>query len=222
MFGGYGGVGMRKPRWLVPVLAVVTLMAVLALVGAEIWGGVSRSATSILRHGDRVEVFRVSDRTKASDWSRGDIGGYPILAVGREQGPDFAARLGRVLRGWGVANSSKTCAFEPGVAFRVWRGGGAVEVLVCFKCDDLWPHVVGEPGTLQHEWLEFDAARPALVALAKEAFPDDPTIQALPAVRPTDDAYYFNQAASTTTTAGTTTTTAAEPGVAPERKERNR
>src|SRR5215207_3985473 len=141
---------MRKALWLLPVLAV---LAVIAFVGTEIWGGVSRSATSILRHGDRVEVFRVSPK-RADQPGPDTIGGYPILAVGKEQGPEFAARLGKVLRSWGVARSSKKCAVEPGVAFRVWRGDRALEVLVCFKCDDLWPHVVGEPGTLSEEWLE--------------------------------------------------------------------
>ena len=202
---------MRKTRWVVPVLAVLAVTVLVVYVGMEFWGGVSRSATSILRHGDRVEVFRVDPKRVNLQSGQNTIGGYPILAVGKEQGPDFAARLGRVLRSWGVGSSSKKCAFEPGVAFRVWRGDRALEVLVCFKCDDLWPHVVGEPGTLSEEWLEFDAVRPDLVTLAKQAFPDDPTIQDLPEVRPTDDAYYFNRAA------GTTTTKAAEPAPAPER-----
>jgi hypothetical protein len=199
---------VRKALWLLPVIAVLT---VIAFVAVELWGGVSRSATSVLRQADRVEVFRVSPKTKASDWSRGDIGGYPILAVGKEQGPDFAARLGKVLRSWGVAKSSKKCAFEPGVAFRVWSGDRALEVLVCFKCDDLWPHVVGEPGELHDEWLEFDAVRADLVALAKEAFPDDPKIQALPAKHPGESAFYPDPAETGTPLP------AAEPDGAPDR-----
>lgn len=205
---------MRKPRWLAPVLAVVAVLAVIVFIGTQIWGGVSRSGTSILRRGDRVEVFRVSPKRAEEPGSK-TIGGYPIISVGNEQGPDFAARLGTVLRSWGVANSSKKCAFEPGVAFRVWRGDRALEVLVCFKCDDLWPHVVGESGTLSEEWLEFDAVRPDLVALAKEAFPDDPAIQALPAVRPTED--WSNYPPATQGTGTGTKTPAAEPGRAPDR-----
>jgi hypothetical protein len=177
---------MRKVLWLLPV---AVLLAVVAIVGIEIWGGVSRSATTILRNGDRVEVFRVS--SKRADGGVADtIGGRPILATGKEQGPDFAARLGRVLRSWSVAPSSKKCAFEPGVAFRIWRGDKALEVLICFKCDDLWPHVVGESGSFNDEVLAFDPVRAELVALAKEAFPDDPTIQALPSVHPGESAFY--------------------------------
>jgi hypothetical protein len=173
---------MRKLRWLIPVVVV---LAVVAIVGTEIWGGVSRSATSILRNGDRVEVFRVSPK-RVEVGAPGTISGYPILAVGKEQGPDFAARLGKVLRSWSVARSSKKCGLLPGVAFRVWAGDQALEVLVCFKCDDLWPHVVGEPGEPHGETLAFDPVRADLLALAKEAFPDDSKIQALPTVRPTE------------------------------------
>ena len=177
---------MPKLLWLLPILAVLVAVA---FVGTEFWGGVSRPATSILRHGERVEVFRVSQkREEAVD--QGAIGGYPIVAIGKEQGPEFAARLGKVLLRWGVAPSSKKCAFEPGVAFRVWDGDRALEVLVCFKCDDLWPHVMGETGTLYEEALAFDPVRAELVALAKEAFPDDPKIQALTAVHPGESAFY--------------------------------
>lgn len=207
---------MRKPRWLVPVLAVAAVLAAIAFVGMEIWGGVSRSATFILRHADRVEVFRVSPK-RAEQPGSDTIGGYPIIAVGKEQGPEFAARLGEVLRSWGVARSSKKCAFEPGVAFRVWRGDRALEVLVCFKCDDLWPHVVGEPGTLSEEWLEFDATRPDLVALAKEAFPDDPKIQALPAQHPGESAFYPEPPEDSGKAPE-----AAEPAAPQERTEQNR
>jgi hypothetical protein len=84
-----------------------------------------------------------------------------------------------------VTWTSKKCGLVPGVAYRVWAGDRALEVLVCFKCDDLWPHVAGEPGTLERELLAFDSVRPELLALTKEAFPDDPQIQALPEV-PTD------------------------------------
>ena len=77
-----------------------------------------------------------------------------------------------------------------GVAFRVWDGDRALEVLICFKCNDLWPHVVGESGTLQSEWLAFDPVRAELVALAKEAFPNDAKIQAIPEEHPGESAFY--------------------------------
>jgi hypothetical protein len=33
--------------------------------------------------------------------------------------------------------SYKMCVFQPGVAFRFWRGAESVDVLVCFSCSDL-------------------------------------------------------------------------------------
>lgn len=108
------------------------------------------------------------------------IGGYPILATGKEQGSDFAARLSKVLRSDGVTPNRKKCGLEPGVAYRIWEGSKAMEVLVCFKCDVLWPHGVGEEGVPPHqEWKDFDPVRAGLVALTKEAFPDDAEIQGL-------------------------------------------
>lgn len=173
---------MRKLRWLIIVLVVTAAVAVL---GRLWWGGVSWSATSVLRHGDRVEVFRVSPIRQEKPVGE-TIGGYPILAVGTEQGPEFAARLSTALRRWGVTWTSKKCGLMPGVAYRVWAGDRALEVVICFKCDDLWPHVVGESGTLHDEILAFDPVRPELLALTKEAFPDDPKVQALPDV-PTEE-----------------------------------
>ena len=170
---------MRKPWKLLVALAV---LAAVAFVGVELWGGVSRPATSILRDADRVEVFRVSWQ-RADGPTDGTIGGYPILATGPEQGPEFAARLSTCLRRWGVTRTSKKCGLMPGVAYRVWAGDRALEVLVCFKCDDLWPRVVGEDDPWQIKILEFDRVRPELLALTKEAFPDDPQIQALPEVQ---------------------------------------
>ena len=134
---------------------------------------------SILRGAQRVEVFRVESEPVAGD-PRETIGYRPIISVGREQGADFARRLSDVLRSSGVIPHRNHCSLQPGVAFRLWKGSRAVEVLVCFKCDVLWPHVVGsQVGNVVHEWQDFDLARAELVALTKEAFPDDIEIQAL-------------------------------------------
>jgi hypothetical protein len=138
---------------------------------------------SKLREPTRVEVFRVGSEL-ASSTDKATIGGYPILATGKEQGSDFAARLLKILRSDGVTPNRKKCGLEPGVAYRIWSGDKALEVLVCFKCDVLWPHVVGEEGTLpHHEWKDFDPVRSELLALTKEAFPEDAEIQGLPAHR---------------------------------------
>src|SRR4051794_26103284 len=98
MSRGRGPHSMRKLLWvLIPIVILIAIrFAVL-----EIWGGVDGNASSILRHGDRVEVFRISSKYDRNESNA--ICGYKILATGKEQGPEFAARLSRVLHRWGVA-----------------------------------------------------------------------------------------------------------------------
>ena len=135
-----------------------------------------------LKNAERVEVFRVGPdpATPGAD----AIGGFPILATGPDQGPAFAAWLAEIMTGGGVTPNRKKCGLRPGVAFRVWHGGDALEVLVCFECDVLWPHPAGAPVEgMYAELRDFDPVRPELLALAREAFPDDALLRELPARR---------------------------------------
>ena len=136
---------------------------------------------SILRGATRVEVFRVGpDETTKPGVET--IGGYPILATAPEQGPEFAARLSAVLRGDGVTPNRNKCGMRPGVAYRLWRDERAVEVLVCFECDVLWPHAVGSQIERPYlEWRDFGPVRAEMLELAKQALPDDAAIQKLKA-----------------------------------------
>jgi hypothetical protein len=73
----------------------------------------------------------------------------------------------------------------PAVAFRVWAAQKSVDVLVCFRCDQL---LIGPSiATLTSDALlaDFDPARAALVSLAHEALPGVPRIQSIP-TRPPD------------------------------------
>ena len=136
---------------------------------------------SILKGVNRVEVFRVGSEELPEGSTEKALGGYPILAMGKEQGASFASRLSKVLRSEGVIDNEYKCGLEPGVAFRLWNGDRAVEVLDCFKCNILWPYVVGPPdAATQHERKNFSRVRAELLALSKEAFPDDAEIQGLP------------------------------------------
>ena len=75
----------------------------------------------------------------------------------------------------------KKCGLAPGVAYRFWRGNEAVEVLVCFQCDVLWPHVMGSDASRpSRDYKDFDSVRPELLALTREAFPHDAEIRGLP------------------------------------------
>jgi hypothetical protein len=77
---------------------------------------------------------------------------------------------------------AKGCKFSPGVVLRFRDGKEHVDVLLCFSCDELRVLTVDADGKVTHDRTEdFDPARPTLVELVKEAFPDDAVIQGLKA-----------------------------------------
>jgi hypothetical protein len=140
----------------------------------------SRGA-SILRGATRVEILRV----KAIPYSEPAPRPYEIVRAGPTRDAKFAARLADVLLGDGVTVGASRCPFSPGVAFRAYQGEQAVEVVVCFHCEDLMAGIVGtgKPGRWPYPRYRFGPARAALVRLAKEAFPEDPKIRDLPEQR---------------------------------------
>src|SRR5262245_11625372 len=78
----------------------------------------------------RVTAFRIDARleprpARSASSPASAIEGHPVLATAPEQGPEFAARLARLL--FDAANydfeRAKACEFTPGVVFRLWRGG---------------------------------------------------------------------------------------------------
>jgi len=82
---------------------------------------------------------------------------------------------------------SKACMLIPTVAFRIWRGKESVTVIICFNCDELVVLEENAPlssfGGIEAHFKvrgDFDWFRPELLALAKETFPTDQQIQALP------------------------------------------
>ena len=73
----------------------------------------------------------------------------------------------------------KECGLEPGVAFRIADGKNTVDVLICFKCDVLGYVVGGANEVPTSQYQDFDPVRAELVALTKEAFPNDADIREL-------------------------------------------
>jgi hypothetical protein len=179
---------MNVMRKKVTLLFLAACVAIVLISGCEptLSRTISATGSDVLKNATRVEVFRVSPRD-TTDPKVNAIGHYPILSTGKEQGQAFAARLADILLGGGVTQNQKKCGLQPGVAYRLWKDKQAVEVLVCFKCDVLWAHVVGETGEQpSSEYKDFDSVRAKLLALTKEAFPDDKEIQDLPEVRKKD------------------------------------
>jgi hypothetical protein len=169
-----------KTHWW--IISALSLAVIATLIGINRWGGIDRTSTSIARKAGRVEAFRVSPKY-TPERTDGTIGGYPIVATGASLEPEFASRLSTVLRSWGVSNSPKKSGFEPAIAFRLWDGDRALDVLISFESDTLWAHAVEDTSPTE-DVLDFAPVRADLVALVKEAFPDNSKIQALTAVRP--------------------------------------
>ncbi|HEY4392569.1 MAG TPA: hypothetical protein VGP64_00830 [Polyangia bacterium] len=172
----------------------------------EAWLG--PQTVALLQAPDRIEAFAVRP------WSSGypppghendpppklppgtpvDIGGHPVYAVGRRLTVDFARRLTAVVLDDGTYSARqppfddfvmKSCMFDPGVGYRIWSGARAVDVLFCFRCDQMVLRPVPNPRK-EFPWMgaDVDNAHTAFVALAKEALPGVPAVQAVSEIRP--------------------------------------
>ena len=187
-------------------------LAALICVSADSWAKVDkkfetwlgRTAVQILQAGDRVEVFVVGPQPVGARGYADDNTGYelppgtpptirryPVRRVGASQGRAFAQQITRLIldeRSYQPEmypfgrSIMKGCAFAPGVAFRVYARTRAVDVLVCFTCDEIAVALVA--GKREMLVGDIDPARAAFVRLAKEALSDVPEIAKLSDVRP--------------------------------------
>jgi hypothetical protein len=120
-----------------------------------------------LQAATRLEVFRVRSSEEDDEWK---------LVGGRHLSDDFRRRLVKVLLDKNSYLGTTTlCAFDPGVAYRFWKGSKSVDVLICFKCNEL---CFGTKGDCESS-IFFGPARAPLVRLAKRALPVDGAILAL-------------------------------------------
>jgi hypothetical protein len=138
----------------------------------------------ILAGATRVEVFRIDGRNDPPDPTPirpGDptIGGYAIMGRGKDLGPEFARRLADVLLDDATYTDSQLACYWPGVAFRVHRGEEFVDVIICFKCGNLYVGPPTDRKGLKVESFHRSPADRRLIELAKEALPDDREVQAI-------------------------------------------
>jgi len=135
-------------------------------------------AAETLAGATRAEAFRVS--SKRAEEGEPAVGGYEIVAAGKEQGEPFARWLAGVLLDEKTYrfDSNKVGDFTPLVGLRLWKGTDKVEVLLSFQTDEL---VVFSPnakdGSIRSAQEDFDAARGTLVVLVKQALPEDREVQ---------------------------------------------
>lgn len=130
---------------------------------------------SILSQPTRLEVFRVRQK-RPEDWFKG---------TPKEIETKFAAKLGAALMNdqnyvWSGSNPVATeCIFEPGTAYRFWRGKKSVAVVVCFKCTEVLfvSDIISKGDPFQSPVSA--KLRPDILQLTKQALPSDPEIQSL-------------------------------------------
>lgn len=167
-----------------PTIAVFIVLALFSLVGFV--QGPHRALGDrvifILSGATRVETFRLND-TGEGDWlGSKEIRQFPLVGQGKTQGKAFAARMsGLVLdpRTYLGPNDS-TCLFNPGVAYRAWRGSECVEVIVCFHCGQMLITTKDAGGHPVHTTdTDFLWRRAGFLALARGAFPGDEETQSL-------------------------------------------
>jgi hypothetical protein len=137
-----------------------------------------------LKGATKVEAFRIKPEKTDKEGVK-TVGGYPITATGKEQGKDFAGKLRDVVMSKDTYEGRGAKCFEPGVAFRAWTDKKeSVEVIICFHCSNLALIAYDANGkaVVKDVFGAFGGTPSwtALVKLAKEAFPDDKEIQALP------------------------------------------
>jgi hypothetical protein len=137
---------------------------------------------AVLDSATKVEVFRldadkgpVNNTPKEPGEER--LGGWVVTAQGPDRSRQFAEKLAEILSDEEAFGKSKANCFDPGVAFRAHSDSGTAEILICFKCRNLY---CGPPTERAKENAGFRGRTwPRLVRLAKEAFPYDKEIQAL-------------------------------------------
>ena len=193
---------VKRKTILLGLLSVVSL-GILGFVGWELYARwrlrelLGEQTMTILLGATRVEVFRVrpegSVKSDDQEASKTMIGGHRITVSGGERDEEYARRLTTVILDkqtyrfhvhnpvFGIIS---TCAFRPGVGFRVFKGQEAVEILLCFNCNEMRILSKDAEGNVTHRAIgEFKPMRLVLLQLCKEGFPADSEIQELRDVR---------------------------------------
>ena len=151
-------------------------------------GRLADDAVAILSHAEKVETFRLLTGREGKVSNPGDAlpkiqKYYAVVATGPTLGPEFGSRLAGVFLSPGANRySPSACIFDPGVAFRVWRGERYADLLVCFNCN-VWSleppagTADDDPGDVRGKDLR--PVRAAVVRLVREAFADDAEVRSL-------------------------------------------
>jgi hypothetical protein len=111
------------------------------------------------------------------------VADYEVIGATVSLSEAQSARLAALLKNPASFTTAgqKFCGFRPGVAYRCGTGSKAIDLLVCFSCDEI--AVVPLNGSIVASYSVPQPARDVLLGLAKELLPNDEAIQALPKIR---------------------------------------
>ncbi len=150
---------------------------------------------AILSGADRVETFRLVDDDEDEDDPGAPtplsparfIDQHQVLRVGPVQSKAFAeivrsalAKTPSLIGEDGLMSETPSC-FEPGFAFRAWKGKASMEMCVCFHCGGVQIVTHDPRSKLSQSMITpLGSSRPLWLALSKQAFPHDTRLAALP------------------------------------------
>jgi hypothetical protein len=138
---------------------------------------------AILQGATRAETFRIGVTPGFGDPEPTQkIDDKAVSATGLPGDRAFASRTAAAIldpRLYGAAHDR--CLFSPGIVLRLWQGHESVDCVLCFHCDDVLILTHDAQNRVIHsDFTSFLPQRSALLALAKQAFPADQEIQAIP------------------------------------------
>ena len=149
-----------------------------------------RKRLSILQGATRVEVFRLADfhedegrpqaeRDAIKKQTNGLLDTFTIVRAGQPQDNAFSLQLATALAAADdPAHSFQPVCFDPAVGFRAVNGRASVNVAICFACAGVEVIARDEEGEIVQEvHADLGEARPALLKLSQQAFPDDARLQ---------------------------------------------
>ncbi len=135
------------------------------------------AVVAILKGATRVEIVRIEREVPGVVFPvQPTFGGYPVSAVGKEQGEVYAVALGKVLLEDARQPMTKPANFfEPWIGFRLWKDKEKVEVLFDPVSHNVQVIGYDADGKILKQTL--NVAQPttynALLKRAQEAFPAD-------------------------------------------------
>jgi hypothetical protein len=187
---GIAGYGLpRTAFWRERLLRQHQQRTILADIGPLVLDATTKA---ILAGADRVETFRLAGgdfdeavnnapagQKETATRPIATLDDYTVLRKGASHDKIVAADLNAALA-QSKHLSMMTQCFDPIVGFRVWKGQAHTDLCVCFLCSGV--EIVTENTRHKevfHQRAELGESRPAFLALARQAFPQDKKIAAL-------------------------------------------